>query len=152
MVPGRGNESPGIVKALVPAIGGNVSRIWDALRRAERSKRHGGVSQQDSRGSYEEERRRAQRVARRVPVFVYGRTTNHEPFHEETKTLCVNRFGGLLTLGSSVMYGQRLLVANKATKRERECRVVYVGPRTSERVDVGIAFPEANPDFWTTEA
>jgi len=91
-------------------------------------------------------------VALRVPIFVYGHTANHEPFHEETNTLRVNCFGGLLILRSSVVYGQRLLVTNKATRRERGCRVVYLGPRTAERQGVGIAFPEANQDFWNTEA
>jgi hypothetical protein len=128
-----------------------LSRIWEALKRAEQHRKRRSDATPGAAGKGGDDRRREPRVPLRVAVFVYGHGSNQEPFHEETETTGVNAYGGLLTLTTSVRHGQRLLLTNKDTRREQECHVVYVGPRTAQRVDVGIAFPDASPDFWNAE-
>lgn len=125
-----------------------MSQIWEALRSAER---HRAGSKRRGHGATKpvpKDRRRDDRAPLHVSLFVYGHGANEEPFHEETKSLRVNSYGALLTLATHVIPGQRLLLTNKSTKQERECRVVYIGHRVMERLDVGVAFVHPAPGFW----
>jgi hypothetical protein len=100
--------------------------------------------------SKESDRRRSRRWALDVSVYVYGHGPGKEPFHEEAHTLNVNANGALLLLSVPVHKGQTLLLTNRHTDEEQDCSVVYLGTKRSRTIEAGIAFPEANPDFWQT--
>ncbi len=122
-----------------------MSRIYDALKRAQ-SERFAG---EKIEGKPEFERRRAERVELRVPVFVYGHGNRHEPFHEEATSLIVNSHGALLVLSNKVKSGQELLLMNSKTRREQPCRVVRLVSKKRKHHEVAVAFPEAAPAFWS---
>jgi hypothetical protein len=79
---------------------------------------------------------------------VYGHGPGTEPFHEEAHTLNVSASGALLLLSVPVQEGQTLLLTNRLTQREQDCRVVFLGTQHSRTVETGIAFPQTNYDFW----
>jgi hypothetical protein len=126
-----------------------VSRIFDALKRAQQTRATRGKSREavTSDGAIWE-RRRCRRWTLDVPVFVYGHSVDKEPFHEEAHTLGVSANGGLLVLGAKVRPGQKLLLINKATQIEQECRVVHLGPRRTKTIEVAIEFNLPNAGFW----
>jgi hypothetical protein len=122
-----------------------VSRIYDAIKRAQ-SERAGNKGPD---GHSEFERRRAERVALRVPVFVYGHGLRNEPFHEESSSINVNHHGALLSLSRKVKSGQELLLTNPATHAEQPCRVIFLKQKKQKKtMEVGVAFSEPAPDFW----
>ena len=126
-----------------------MSRLWKSLKQAEKQ-RSSGVETNDVEPPNDQvaERRCSQRVLVHVPVIVRGRTTDHDPFQEETEAICVNACGGLITLTAGITDGQRLVLTNKVNQKEQECQVVYEGSTYSERAVVGVGFTQANPDFW----
>jgi hypothetical protein len=93
------------------------------------------------------DRRRSERLARNVSVFVYGHTPNRKPFHEEATTLEISSRGSLLTLAANVFVGQKLLLTNIANREETECSVVRFTPRNQQKI-VAVEFAESVPDFW----
>jgi hypothetical protein len=130
-----------------------MSRIFDAIKYAQLL-RKGDVA---AKPAVEEpvevpDRRRSRRLILDVSVFVYGHGPEKEPFHEEARTLNVNANGALLLLSGPVRTGQRLLLTNEITQKEQDCRVIFVGVERGaehvEQVEAGIAFAEANPEFW----
>jgi hypothetical protein len=122
-----------------------VSRIYDALKRAQSER----AKTTDSETDAGFERRRAERIALKVPVFVYGHGLQKEPFHEETTSLVVNSHGELLPLSNRVRLGQELLLTNPATQTEQSCRVVFLASKRAGRSKVGIAFTGEAPSFWS---
>jgi hypothetical protein len=92
--------------------------------------------------------RRSTRLKLTVPVLVHGKAMSGEPFRELTRTLSVNAQGGLLGLAATVEKGQTLVVENKNTRKEQECRVAYIGPTKNGKWSVGIEFTQPAPDFW----
>jgi hypothetical protein len=94
------------------------------------------------------ERRHGDRVWVYLPVLVYGRTIESEPFHEGTEALRVNAGGGLITLTSPVTRGQRILLINKVNQKEHECHVVAERSKYLQRTAVVIGFLTPLPDFW----
>jgi hypothetical protein len=95
------------------------------------------------------ERRQGERQWVYLPVLVYGRTIESEPFHEGTEALRVNAGGGLITLTSPVRCGQRLLLINKVNQKEHECLVVAERSKYLQRTAVVIRFQEPAADFWS---
>jgi hypothetical protein len=122
-----------------------VSRIYDAVKRAQAER----AASKRAENKIEFERRRTERIALNVPVFVYGRGERNEPFHEETNSLVVNSHGALLILSSKVNFGQELWLMNPLTRHEQACRVVRFGKKTRKRAEVAIAFTEPAPAFWS---
>jgi hypothetical protein len=51
-----------------------------------------------------------------------------------------------------VQAGQKLLLINKSTQTEQECRVVYLGERRTQSAAVAIEFGQANVRFWQIPA
>ncbi len=99
--------------------------------------------------SGEAERRRSNRWKAFIPVFVYGYGSGLEPFHEEAYSAVVSDNGGLLVMMARVRPGHLLLITNRATQEERECRVAYVGTRDSvDQPVVAVEFLEPAPTFW----
>jgi len=92
--------------------------------------------------------RRSKRLGLFVPVWVYGKDMSGEPFRELTRTLSVDAHGGLIALVAAVQEGQTILVQNRNTREEQECRVVHVEPAEDGNWTVGIAFAHVAPDFW----
>lgn len=126
-----------------------MSRIFEALRNAQLAREGKLPPKPPSKDAVEvPDRRRARRWSLDIPVYVYGRGTNKEPFHEEAHTLHVNANGALLLLSVPVRKGQRLHLTNTLTQQEQDCQVVYLGTRRSRTVEAGVAFPETNPQFW----
>jgi hypothetical protein len=126
-----------------------LSKIWDMLKEAEaqaaavsRSQVVHDIAEQIS------DRRHGDRVWVYLPVLVYGRTIESEPFHEGTEALRVNAGGGLITLNSPVRRGQRLLLINKINQKEHECHVVAERSKYLQRTAVVIGFEAPVPDFW----
>lgn len=95
----------------------------------------------------ESSRRRSQRVIVSVPVTVSNEGGN-AAFSEETQTLVVNAHGAMVALAARVVKGQTLRLMNRATQQELTCKVVYIGPATGGKIQVGIDFTASSPDFW----
>lgn len=93
-------------------------------------------------------RRRSKRLGLSVPVQVYGLNACGESFREFTRMLSVNAYGGLLALAARVEKGQTILVVNRTTRREQDCRVVDVGPAQNGQWSVGVTFAHPTEDFW----
>jgi hypothetical protein len=91
--------------------------------------------------------RRTTRLPLRVPLLVYGRNRK-TTIREETATNLVNAHGGLIALAGWVQMGEKLVVVNKTTQEEQECRVTYIGPKQAGERKVGIAFLRSSPNFW----
>jgi hypothetical protein len=121
-----------------------VSRIYEALRDAQRRSRRQGSTLREK----ESERRQSPRVAAGVPLFVYGHLAGRKPFHEETATLDVSATGARLLLFSEVRCGQSLLLTNRVTLQELKCRVVRVVPGRNASLEVGVALVARSADLW----
>jgi hypothetical protein len=92
--------------------------------------------------------RRSKRLPLQVPVLVYGRDVDNTPFHEPARMLSLNQNGGLLALSAKVNQGHTILVVNRTTVEEQECRVVSVLVGQGGKRHVGIEFVQPAPDFW----
>ena len=95
-----------------------------------------------------QDRRRSSRVFVPVPLLVSGQGADGKPFQEETHTLRVNANGGLMAMVTPVTPGQTLTVTNRTSQQQHTCRIVYVGPEKSHKIEVGIEFTKPAPDFW----
>jgi hypothetical protein len=127
-----------------------LSRIFDAIKRAESAQNN-----QDAEPTPVPpvgERRRSPRRKASVPIYVYGHNPAQQPFHEEAYSAVISELGGLLVMRSTVHPGQSLLLTNKVTQKEQECRVAYVGGLDPQSVQVAVEFPIFAPDFWRLTA
>lgn len=126
-----------------------MSRIFDAIKHAQLALQSKASPEPAvDRPNEVPDRRRSRRWILDASVFVYGHGPEKEPFHEEARTLNVNANGALLLLSAPVCTGQRLLLTNQLTQKEQDCRVIFLGAERVEQIEAGIAFPEANPEFW----
>ena len=125
-----------------------MSKIWNFLHDREEPANLAGEHDDLSTLDRVDERRRGERQWVYLPVLVYGRTIESEPFHEGTEALRVNAGGGLITLTSPVRCGQRLILINKVNHKEHECHVVAERSKYLQRTAVVIGFQEPVPDFW----
>jgi hypothetical protein len=133
-----------------------VSRIWNALKEAERERAH--ATERNSLENPDEPReesssecREGQRRVHRVPLLVYGWDAKEEPFHEEAEAFEVNEHGSLLWLGTRITRGQRLFLTNMRNQAEQECRVIRVGKRVHSKARIAIQFSRPALDFWREE-
>jgi hypothetical protein len=92
--------------------------------------------------------RQDERISVAIPVFVYGRREDGDPFQESTRALVVDVTGGLIELESPVVTGLRLLAVNENTNEDVECSVVYAQGSHSGKAEVRIAFDKPSPNFW----
>jgi hypothetical protein len=83
-----------------------------------------------------------------LPVLVYGRRDDEEPFREETNVRLLNLRGGLIALTTSVEPGQQLIPMNVATEEDQRCRVAFVGEQHLGRSMIGIQFNWLVQEFW----
>jgi hypothetical protein len=94
-------------------------------------------------------RRRSQRVILTLPIII--RTVDgpsDAAFKEETQTLVVNVHGALVLLAGKVTKGQKLVLTNRATQLEQECRVASIGAQSGRKTQIGVEFLQPSPDFW----
>lgn len=94
------------------------------------------------------ERRRSERRATLVPLFVYGHPPDQEPFHELAYSKLVNDRGALLVMTTAIRPGCSLMLVNQATGLERECRVVRVGDKEGPSVEVAVELAVPSWQFW----
>ena len=92
--------------------------------------------------------RRSQRVLLRMPVLVCGQAENDSSLSEETHTLLVNAQGALIALATRVQPGQTLVLKNRVSGEEQECRVVHMGEKQADKNEIGIEFSRPAPKFW----
>lgn len=105
------------------------------------------MTDQAAGGAQNAKHRRSKRLPLGIPVRVYGRTLDNQPFRDITETKSVSVHGGLMPLAARVKRGQTLLLVNGFTGEERECRVVYVESKRRNR-KVGVEFTDMKGDFW----
>ncbi len=120
-----------------------MSRIWEALKQAQRQRSEPRTSARDR-----VDRRRSLRRPYAAALLVYGSGADKQPFHEEAETINVSEHGCEMAVETSVASGQRLFLTNTRNQAERECRVVYVSRGGHGKARVGVAFPVAAPEFW----
>jgi len=84
-------------------------------------------------------------------VAVYGQNRTIGAFREDTATDLVSAHGGLVALSARVVVGETLLVVNKATQEEQQCRVVYLKPLDGRKKKVGFALLRSAPKFWKVD-
>jgi hypothetical protein len=99
------------------------------------------------KGGGESSRRRSQRVIVSVPVTV-SNEGGTAVFKEDTHTMVVNAHGAMVALAAKVVKGQMLRLKNRATQQDLTCKVVYIGPATGDKIQIGIDFTSSAPDFW----
>lgn len=92
--------------------------------------------------------RRSKRLVLSVPVHVLGQDVFGESFSEFTRMLSLSAHGGSLALAARVEIRQTILIVNRSTGEEQECRVAHVGPVNDGKWTVGIEFTEPVEDFW----
>lgn len=93
--------------------------------------------------------RRSQRVFISVAITVRNESGSKDTaFEEETQTLVVNAHGALIGLAAKIEKGQMLRLMNHATREEQVCRVVYTGPASGGKAQIGVEFTSRSPDFW----
>jgi len=54
----------------------------------------------------------------------------------------------MVALAAKVVKGQTLRMKNRATQEEQQCKVVYLGPASGGKAQVGVDFTSSAPDFW----
>jgi len=82
-----------------------------------------------------------------LPVLVYGRRKDEEPFQEETNVRVLNLRAGLITLATKVEPGQQLILINVATEEDQRCRVAFVGELRLGRSMIGLHFSQLAQEF-----
>ncbi|MFZ3201961.1 MAG: hypothetical protein ACLQMT_02595 [Candidatus Acidiferrales bacterium] len=126
-----------------------MSRIWEAIKRAERQRSRASLAARaENLAPCAPDRRKILRYAYFMPVLVYGSDVDKQPFHEQVETIDANKNGCLLALDSIVARGQRLFLINMRNQAEQECRVAHVGERAQGRARVGIEFLHPASYFW----
>jgi hypothetical protein len=82
-----------------------------------------------------------------LPVLVYGRRKDEEPFQEETNFRVLNLRAGVTTLATKVEPGQRLILINVATEEDQWCRVAFVGELHLGRNMIGLHSSQLPQEF-----
>jgi|SRR5579863_10382808 hypothetical protein len=126
-----------------------MSRIFDAIQNARKSRSKEGVDTSDSLGEMElPERRETPRKELAIDLTVYGRSEGEAAFYEQAKAISGNASGGVFLLGIPVMEGQNLLLINNGTALEQICNIVSVRTQDIQTLEVSVSFPLPNPNFW----
>jgi hypothetical protein len=126
-----------------------MSRIFDAIQNARKSRSKEGVDTSDSLGEMElPERRETPRKELAIDLTVYGRSEGEAAFYEQAKAISGNASGGVFLLGIPVVEGQNLLLINNGTALEQICNIVSVRTQDIQTLEVSVSFPLPNPNFW----
>jgi len=126
-----------------------MSRIYDAIKSATKSRSREGLDTSDVLGEMKlPERRVSPRTELDINLTVYGRSACEAAFYEQAKAISGNVSGGVFLLAVPVVEGQDLLLINNGTSQEQICNVVSVRIRDIQISEVSVSFPMPNPDFW----
>ena len=125
-----------------------MSRIWNALKEAEKQRLLATQRNQSESQRQTAERRDGLRIVRKLGLLVYGSGSDNQPFHERSYSLEVSERGGLISVVSGVAPGQRLVVINQSNQEEMECRVVHEEERIHGPMRVGLEFLDNASAFW----
>ena len=88
------------------------------------------------------------RVLLTLPVTIRSASSDGAKFEEATHTLVVNAHGALVTLATPVTNGQLLVITNKATRANLDCKVVFIGHALGGKAQVGVEFVRPSSSFW----
>jgi hypothetical protein len=94
-----------------------------------------------------DEQRRAQRLPIYLPVQVYGKLEG-APFYENTETINVSAYGGLVPISAAVVRAQELILTNLQTDQDLTCRVARLIRSERGQVLAGLEFLQSAPGFW----
>jgi hypothetical protein len=92
--------------------------------------------------------RRSQRIDLNVAVVVHRPSSEGRQFYESTQTLVVSAHGALVVLTDMVVPRQRLLLQNRNSGEQQECRVVSVKNDRTGPSKVALEFTRPAPSFW----
>jgi hypothetical protein len=92
--------------------------------------------------------RRSLRVAIDMPVEVVGQSVNGKDFRQATRTTVVSALGAHLILAATTEIEPSILLINKKTGAEVQCRLVYQKRIESGKAELGIEFVDPQPRFW----
>jgi protein TonB len=87
-------------------------------------------------------------VSREVPVRLQAQAGELSRFGEDTQTVLVFPEGAVLRVAAPLEPGQRILLTNRATRRQQPCRVVYARENRSVKGYVEVEFALPAPGFW----
>ena len=93
-------------------------------------------------------KRRSSRVAIDMPLEMFGKFVNDKVFREATRTTTVNAHGALLVLGSAAQIKPSVLLINKSTHIEVQCRVISLKETEKGKIELGVEFVIPQPRFW----
>jgi hypothetical protein len=126
-----------------------MSRIFDAIQNARKSRSKEGLDTSDTLGEMVlPERRETPRKELAIDLTVYGRSEGEAAFYEQAKAISGNASGGVFLLGIPVIEGQNLLLINNGTALEQICNIVSVRTQDIQTLEVSVSFPLPNPNFW----
>jgi len=86
-----------------------------------------------------------------IPILLYGRLDD-EPFHENTETIDVCEYGGLVTVSAEITDSQALILTNAQTDQDLACRVARLVRTERGQVLAGLEFLRHSPRFWDTRS
>lgn len=92
--------------------------------------------------------RRSPRVAIDMPVAVVGKNANGTIFRQEMRTTIVNAHGAHLMLSTMTEIEPSILLINKKTGREAQCRLAHQKRTGIGKYELGIEFITPQTRFW----
>ncbi len=129
-----------------------MSRIFDAIQNARKSRSKSGLNHSDLLGEMElPERRIAPRLELDIDLTVYGHSDEAGTFYEQATAISGNANGGVFLISVPVTEGQELLLINNGASQEQICKVVDVRIRDIRTSEVSAQFPLPNKDFWQVD-
>ena len=108
------------------------------------------LSSASTPGSRVLEPRPDERLVRGIPITVSGELTSGDGFSEETEAQSIMPDGALLHLQAAVSTGQVVRIRNRLTRREQNCRILFVDPRPERGKPklLAVEFVEPAQHFW----
>jgi hypothetical protein len=86
-------------------------------------------------------------VSAAIPVLLYGRLAD-EPFHENTETIDVCEYGGLVTVSADINSSQTLILTNAQTNQDLACRVARLVRTERGQTLAALEFFRHSSRFW----
>jgi hypothetical protein len=86
-----------------------------------------------------------------MPVWIYG-WMGGEPFSENSETINVCAFGGLVPVAAHVRRLQKLILTNLQTNEEVACRVARLTRAKDGGILAGLEFLQIGAHFWRATA
>jgi hypothetical protein len=93
-------------------------------------------------------KRRSSRVSIDMPVEVFAQAVDGKVIREETRTTTVSAHGALLVLGSLIRIKPSVLLINKNTHIEVQCRVISLKETDKGKAELCLEFLIPQPKFW----